>query len=108
MVTGKNKEEFERFYKKKYAPKNYLSNSEYWRTSLNIFYNMPFEMQIGEYLSYYDSIGITIHVGQNYIHNFGFTIDGETYGSYKEETRPEAYKEAFKKADKLVNETLNQ
>jgi len=98
-MTGKNKEQFERWWYK---------NIDF--VALWVFYELPFEMQISVYLAYYDSIDYVIDV--MYIFAFKqYTFELENKeGSlglpYKENlfnSRNEAYKEAFKEADKLIN-----
>lgn len=115
MTTGKNKEQFEKWYLvvyKKYCKKGYkrdVGNQHIF----NSFFNKPFNEQIGVYLAYYDSLGYSIETMT--------TIDRETKSIFYEaeiydnemnqskelwnkyETRNEAYKEAFKQADLLVN-----
>ena len=108
MTTDKNKEQFEKWYF------DIQPNNSNFMPS-HIFYRLTFEMQIGVYLAYYDSLGIDIDVNQEeltfnqsgiYINNkelrekIGLSVD--VPGSWK--TRNEAYKEAFKKADTLINE----
>ena len=53
MVTRKNNVEFEKWYE--------LNDCEY-DLILFDFYTLPFEMQIGVYLAYYDSKGFYINV----------------------------------------------
>ena len=97
MVTGKNKEQFEKWYDR--FGENYIN-----------FKSLQFEMQLGVYLAYYDSIGYVIDI--MYLFAFKkYTFDlenktGDLNLPYKEElfnSRNEAYKEAFKQADKLSN-----
>lgn len=109
MVTGKNKEQFE-----KWLMINLGSNSSHIYSSYN-FDQFPLEMQIGVYLSYYDSLGYGITFGKG-----RFTLKDKYYywcievdgvkGLYEQSetntTRPEAYEQAFKKADELINEKL--
>lgn len=111
MTTGKNKEQFEGWYRKNYI----VINGTF---ALPIFYTLEFKMQIGVYLAYYDSLDIRIHIGDNICsqafigsykdrqHNskFGFLIDDENYSSFIYSSRNEAYKEVFKKADELINQ----
>ena len=120
MTTDKNKEQFDKWYNVKFRfdlisstnPNNYIVSTT---PPIDSFYRLPFEMQIGVYLAYYDSLGIDIDVNQEeltfnqagiYINNkelrekIGLSVD--VPGSWK--TRNEAYKEAFKKADTLINE----
>jgi len=106
MTTGKNKEQFEYWYLE-------------WRDKLKFFvevkrfYEIPFEMQIGVYLAFYDSIGVKIatptngkefyyHIGINYENNQFESLTNNQYRT----TVVEVYKHAFKKADELVNKQL--
>ena len=107
MITGKNKEQFEKWYNNLALfqdIKNGILPSHY-----ELFKSYPFEMQIGVYLAYYDSLGYDLDVfrfnGKKYSVSLvdwrsGF-MDGLFSGDYN--TRNEAYKEAFKKADELIN-----
>lgn len=130
MTTGKNKEQFERWYDEIYGiPLCTYPNGEI------DFYCLPFEMQLGVYLAYYKSTH-QIHISFDLID----TISG-CYGSiykfeYKEKNIPnrlihdykpeytdipiqkkcylskrfytfdEAHQQTFKKADELVNKQL--
>jgi hypothetical protein len=46
MITGKNKEQFKRWYQNKFGLMPFSFN------------DLRFEMQIGVYLAYYDSLGV--------------------------------------------------
>lgn len=123
MITDKNKEQFE----------NWVTDNEplcrwafsYGENGLTFeemdFYKLPFEMQIGVYLAYYDSLGIGIETlprtnGQfdwsmTYPFNVGSFEPKNTpmkgnlpYQKEWFKTRNEAYKEAFKKANEIVNQ----
>ncbi len=105
MVTGKNKEQFEKWYFEHFKCMNPLVQS------VNQFYQLErFELQLGVYLAYYDSIGYVIDI--MYLFAFKqYTFELENKGGdlnlpYKENlfnSRNKAYKEAFKQADKLIN-----
>lgn len=101
MVTVKNKEQFEKWYE--------LNDCEY-DLILFDFYTLPFEMQIGVYLAYYDSKGIILEMG--YINEGYFFYISDGYSilkkKYRFETRIEAYKAALKEADILMNKFLKQ
>lgn len=108
--TGKNKEQFEKWFKKNYTEWNLYS-----KISCIGVYPLTSEMQIGVYLAYYDSIDYVVDV--MYIFPFEkFTYEVENKKGnlnlpYKEksfETRIEAYKEAFKKVNKLINKSLEE
>ena len=98
MITGKNKGNFEQYC---------LVNFK-WFSTLREFLEQPFEMQQGVYLAYYDSIGINIYVEWSLEVDWFYTVEvsmiGNGMGGYN--SRNEAYKEAFKQADKLENEKL--
>jgi len=94
MVTGKNKEQFEEWYNR--FDENYID-----------FKSLQFELQIGVYLAYYDSKGLTITLSYNYVFDWYFKIHlDKVYIPIQSNfnTRAEAYKEAFKQADKLNNQ----
>lgn len=102
--TGKNKEQFEKRY---YTFEEELTISE--------FYELPFEMQLGVYLAYYDSTKYKITINHNGVADWYFRITENRFyfiflkssrGDFK--TRKEAYKEAFKKANKLINKSLEE
>ena len=117
MVTNKNKEQFEKWQK----DENWFVDADMFGedyTNLEIFNELPFDLQIGVYLAYYDNIRLSIEVKP--IDNWDswcFVIYGEdcqapfyqvlNSGLIECKTRNEAYKEAFKKADALINKQLN-
>jgi len=113
MVTGKNKVQFEEWYVKEFC--NDISFMLY-SDEIKLFNSLHFEMQIGVYLAYYDSKGIFVDSEKSYDliikdltdefeSGFWYKKDyHSTKGYFK--TRPEAYKEAFKQADKLINEKI--
>jgi hypothetical protein len=87
------------------------------------FVMLPFEMQIGVYLAYYDSLGLDMRIKMVKIEDdsflyycgvFGFTDEKAMLGrniinmfyECRKETRNEAYKEAFKKANEIINQRL--
>lgn len=113
MVTGKNREQFENWY--------FDNDMNASRCSMDLlsFYGLPFEMQIGVYLAYYDSLGVVIYMDYSATRKVFYTIGIEinksgTHENYNViingvcdsryfDSRNEAYKEAFKKADELIN-----
>ena len=109
MITGKNKERFENWYNEKLI-------FQYIKLSISLrgFYNLPFEMQQGVLLAYYDESNIFINVEHNEIaRKYHYSIyfkpmrdDVMTMSIFK--TRNKTYQEAFKQADKLENERLNK
>lgn len=103
LVTGGNKIQFEKWYEDKF---NTVNKGGY--IHIVGFYNLCFEYQIGVYLAYYGSLGYYI------TNDWGNQLNEVVYKSSvwnnrKEhltcdgDTRNDAYKEAFKKADELVN-----
>ena len=104
MTTGKNKEQFEEWY----------VNNDYEMMDLRSFYNSRFEMQIGVLLAYYDSLDQNITVEPTFMDadngemKWMYTIESHAVGTGKcgWETRNEAYKEAFKKANELINKDV--
>jgi hypothetical protein len=100
MTTGKNKIQFKEFYET-------ITGGNY-KVPYQNFMAYPPEMQIGVFIAYYDSVGMEIFISTNSKGKFGFHVDGTPYGSYKENTRPEAQTEALKKANELMNKQLNR
>jgi hypothetical protein len=98
MITGKNLDKFHRWYNKSKINVGYP-----------LFMQYSFEMQIGVYLAYYDSFGMDVSVEQ-VASTFDIMISDEKrevlYEVYNFHSRNEAYKEAFKKANDLVNTEL--
>tara|TARA_R110002074_G_scaffold2181_1_gene12999 strand:+ start:2309 stop:2629 length:321 start_codon:yes stop_codon:yes gene_type:complete len=105
MVTGKNKEQFKIFYET-------ITGGNY-KIPYQNFMAYPFEMQIGVYLAYYDSLSIFIDSDLSYdLVDEELSDEWESGFWYKKDysinkgyfnSRNEAYKEAFKQADKLMN-----
>lgn len=96
MFTGKNKENFEKWYKGLKRIK---------KTPIR-FEVLPFSMQQGVYLEYLDSVGVNIFIGMDYGWTYAFYLNGVIIGCIVKldvDTRQEALKEAFKKADELIN-----
>lgn len=104
MVTGKNKEQFEEWYIKEFC--NDISFMLY-SDEIKLFKSLHFEMQLGVYLAYYDSINYRIDVKSKWTENkkgepmliYEPFIRGGIQSPWL--SRNEAYKEAFKQADKL-------
>ena len=108
MVTGKNKEHFEKWYFEHFKCMNPLVQS------VNQFYQLErFEMQLGVYLAYYDSLSIFIDSDLSYdLVDEELSDEWESGFWHKKDyrstkgyfnSRNEAYKEAFKQVDKLKN-----
>ena len=109
MTTDKNKEQFEKWYLKDFMGyKDPRHLEQYKKIELERFYNMPFQMQIGVYLAYYDSLpNMTIEICKTpSTGRWYYMIDDNSGEKEFVNTRNEAYKEAFKKADELINKQL--
>ena len=104
-LTGENKEQFEKWlFTQEYSVTRMI------RLALSDFYEwIPFEMKIGVYLAYYDSLDIHITTEPTYWNQddeleWAYSVEVNRVGSGTfTESRNEAYKEAFKKADEIVN-----
>lgn len=103
MITGKNKEQFEKWFVKNYDTE-FMPDNEFSRYIW--FIKQPFEMQIGVYLAYYDSLNVYIEICKTRKYWYFMINDSsdeyDNNNSFK--TRNEALKEAFKKAE--WNKTL--
>ena len=119
LLTGKNKEEFEKWLQLRC---DYGSNL---MVNGTCFYDFHFEMQIGVLLAYYDDIGTHINVecylggGPDLYYStimwrneLGIDIYWESKWDngdlFPHETRSEAYKQAFIKANEIRNKELIQ
>lgn len=115
MVTGKNKEQFEKWFKRDF--KGWVDNeigNACADSDLEDFYDLPLSMQWGVYLEYYDSVDICIEIpswSQTGGYSYGVRIAKEPYSleiiKNSWGTRREAQIEALKKADEIVNKRLN-
>lgn len=107
-LTGKNKEQFISWYVNK--DWNLKSDDDYVSV-FDFLDNSPFEMQLGVYLAYYDSLNYTIYV-EKYIDNYTPFIRNTKLNvrycdiNIDHKTLNEAYKVAFKKADEIINNFL--
>lgn len=108
-MTGQNKIEFEKWYLKNlkgYKDPRHLE--QFKKRELEWLYESFFEMQIGVYLAYYDSVGLTISLDGNMRFNWKIWYKHKKHEGIDIKTRNEAYKEAFKKADELRNKQLTK
>ena len=102
MFTGKNKEDFEKWFTTWYCTGLDL-------LSLEEFYLLPDVMQQGVYLEYLDSVGLIVE-RQTYYSRMAIW-DYRTDEPSEEilidctycENQQEAFKEVFKKSDELIN-----
>lgn len=102
MTTGKNKENFEKWFRLNF----------HWTiedAGDGTYFNaLPFEMQIGVYLAYYDSVGYRIGIDCYYdmqgTYRTDFVDKYHKVHGFQSKDMKTAYKEAFKKADELINQ----
>ena len=106
MVTYKNKEQFEKWYindclKLDTPPKMP-------KAFMILFYKERFERQIGVCLAYYDSLDVDVKVFKVSDLGYNGRVNGVliNYFGFMNSTRNEAYQEALKQADKLINDKL--
>lgn len=113
LITGKNKIELNEWYLKYIIERDKkISDPKFFDYLLQL----PFEMQIGVLLAYYDSINFKIDVTSSSIEGsegkllcFDFELGYHKtwYADDGFKSRNEAYQEAFKKADSIRNKQLN-
>lgn len=121
-MKGKAKEDFEKWYLTTDVYIDSMSELiEYPNSILACFYNVvPFSMQSGVLLEFFDSVGIYIEVSFNpsvysmdeVIHYNVFEwaiMENENYHHNEYfKTREEALKEAFKKANEIYNQNKDE
>ncbi len=122
MFTEKNKEDFEKwFYNQRNKDMNkiitndlgcgYDGCSDFYLEANDVFDKLPFSMQQGVYLEYLDSVGYVVEYKYNKIiekHQVCLRYDikkdaPSSFIAFSHTLRQEALKEAFKKADELLN-----
>ena len=102
-VTGKNKEKFEDWYRKLVRSKDHRAVRTD-NTYIDLFNEWFFEMQIGVYLAYYDSLEYDVTVFK-FLTTYEWSVfSNKSINKGKCETRNEAYREAFKRANQIINE----
>ena len=94
MVTGKNKERFEEWYVRDFILRD--ENRALNVFGLKLFYKSPIEYQKGVYEAYYMDNEIEVIVKS--------WKQGDSVIFFK--TRKEAFTQALKEADKLMNKEL--
>ena len=112
MTTGKNKEQFEKWYNaqdKTLEPLFFTTKKSDYDNYC--FYELPFEMQIGVYLAFYDSIGYRVGMDCYYdmqgTYRADFVDKNNKVHGFQSKDMNTSYKEAFKKADELINQQQN-
>lgn len=104
LLTGKNKEQFEKWYLANIREE--LKHREMRRLIIS-----PFMMQIGVLLAYYDSLGLSIVTKNSFLEDkYRWFIEHHNDGKHPFDidlfkSRNEAYKQAFIKANEIVNNT---
>ena len=106
MTTGKNKEQFEKWFRLNF----------HWTiedAGDGTYFNaLPFEMQIGVYLAYYDSVGVVVEENKSPTICYWYFMINDSANEYDDnnnfKSRNEALREAFKKADELINQNYGK
>jgi hypothetical protein len=105
-LTGKCKEDFEKWFRRINLKNNWLLNS---------FYKLPQSMQYGVLIDFFDSVGIKIHLDRNCqgikFNSWFITITKENgmhlnnflKDTLEKDSRPEARDAAIEKANELYN-----
>jgi hypothetical protein len=112
-MKGKAKEDFEKWYlyDNYFTPfvnieAKYRRKEEQYRM-FETFYSKPFSMQSGVLLEFFDSVGIKISIFHHHQGKFTFLIDNRPSYMYRD-TREEALKEAFNKAEEIYNKNKDE
>ena len=112
-LTGKNKAQFQEWFTSDarfFAISCIAPRNNYDDAVLAAFEQLPFEMQLGVYLAYYNSSSINITSPQHDLHsryNYRIVFFPDLFeGNILYQTMNEAYEEALKKADELINNFL--
>ena len=99
-LTGKCKEEFEKWYLKMFGIKKD-------KLVISIFYDLIPSMQYGVYVDYFDSVGVIIEINElNKLWLF-FINDDSFEFLWEIKTRPQARTQAILKANEIRNEQLD-
>lgn len=105
MLTDKTKQEFEDYVNSTIRISHNISCNEIELLGEENFYELPFSMQWGVYLEYFDSVGLNPNIyrySENKWEAYQFDLsDGEFY-----QTMKKAQQEALKKACEIRNEQL--
>ena len=111
-LTGKCKEEFEKWYFKNYVKTTKKFKDLYPHEYSDIydwFYNLQESMKYGVLEDYFDSVGAYVEILQiDQGKEFYWAINDDEMTDGSEETRPEARTAAIEKANELRNEVLNK
>ena len=113
MLKGQAREDFEKWFSS-YIDKQLAHNREDWNEGeelLSNFYELPFSMQYGVLVDWFDSVGIIVDVIKtdfNRLYNFE-VYDENDIGKITNfldgiETRPQARQKAIEQANKIYND----
>ena len=108
-LTGENKKQFEKWLETKPQHRNLRQTTGDGTPLPSHWTRVDIEQLIGVYLAYYDSLDIHITTEPTYWNQddeleWAYSVEVNRVGSGTfTESRNEAYKEAFKKADEIVN-----
>ena len=111
MITGKNKEQFDKF--------RFNNDLRVLIRGIDMFIHQPFEMQIGVYLAYYDSLDGVKYIADYDVNEekwFIWMVSKDRVRMIRDDngkamwfgTRKEAEIELLKKSNELRNEQLNK
>ena len=114
MLTGKCKEDFEKWFKRLDGQEEehewfiYLTKG---RNPIGFFYEFPFSMQYGVYVDFFDSVGLTLLINtETYDCWWSTILEEDLMSPYFESCKPietESRNEARTKAIKKANEIYN-
>lgn len=96
-LTGKCKQDFEKWYKQT-SKQNYIN--------YGMFLNMPLVFQYSVYLDFFDSVGLQVVINWESGDGFEFWVTGYGWNTnYTDHipTRPEARNQAIAKANEIYN-----
>ena len=103
MLTEKCKKDFEKWYEDydSIFIKTTIGIINFNIKDVKFFYQLPFSMQYGVYVDFFDSVDIDIEFNRMY-DDFMVIINHKTYGKWLK-TRPEVRTETVKKANEIYN-----
>lgn len=105
-LTGKCKEDFEMWYS------YHIYSETHHVFGILLFYKLPFSMQYGVYVDFFDSVGVTIsndsceftNEFEAVFYQFNTCVNGVNYGWKM--SRHEARTKAIEKANEIYNEKM--
>lgn len=107
-LTGKAKEDFEKWYNNNYPTRHSKIKMNYkvwvgesWDVP-STFWWLPYSMRWGVLVDFFDINGIEIFLDRDFRGSWVFNIDGEECGNFP--TRPKTREESIKAANQIYNE----